>query len=100
MPPSNKRSPIVLGLSSIVATPVLWFVQFVAMWLDSIVAAVLVLLIGASTFIMPGLAFMKGRTAGASLPQVIGGFMSAIALIFQVWVILSLTGRCGLMDGC
>ncbi len=28
--------------------PVLLFVQFVAMWLDSIVAAVLILLIGAS----------------------------------------------------
>ncbi len=100
MPPSNERPPIVLGLSSIVATPVLWFVQFVAMWLDSIVAAGVVLLIGASTFILPGLAFMKGRTAGARVPQVIGGFMGAIALIFQVWVILSLTGQCGLLDGC
>lgn len=100
MTPHRESTGLLLAISSIVATPALWFVQFVAMWLELSVAAVVVLLIGASSFVLPFLAFRTGRAAGAKVPQLIGGLVGAVALVAQVWVIVSITGQCGLLDGC
>jgi hypothetical protein len=80
----SKGFSIALALISVIATPVLWFVQFVAMWLEATGATVVVVLLGASTLVLPYLAFSKGRSAGSRVAQVIGGLVGGVALIVQV----------------
>ncbi len=92
--------PLALAISSIVSTPFLWFVQFFGMWMDGVIGAVVVLGAGALTFLLPVSSFVAGRRAQKKAPQIIGGIVGAVCLAWQVWVTLSITGVCGLFDGC
>ena len=89
-----------LAISSVVSTPFLWFVQFFGMWMDGVPGAVVVLGAGALTFLLPVMSFVAGRRAKTKAPQIIGVTVGAICLAWQVWVTLSATGGCGLLDGC
>jgi len=94
----STRVPYVLAIGSILATPFLLFAQFFAAWIDN--GEVLVLLFGASSLVLPILAFVKGRRAGTTFPQVIGGILSVPLIALQAWGVISWIWPCTLFDGC
>ena len=100
MTSSKSWAPLALAISSVVLTPVLWFIQFFGMWMDGIPGAVVVLVTGALTLLLPAWAFIGGKKAQAKGPQIAGGIVGAICLAWQIWVMLSATGVCSLFDGC
>jgi hypothetical protein len=100
MTSSRSPVPLVLAISSVVSTPFLWFVQFFGMWMEGTIGPVVVLVTGALTLVLPVSAFATGRKAKTKAPQIIGGIVGAICVAWQVWVTLSATGVCVLLEGC
>ena len=94
----STRVPYVLAIGSILATPFLLFAQFFAAWTDD--GEVLVLLFGASTLVLPVLAFVKGRRARTKAPQIIGGVVGGLLLALQAWGVITWIWPCTLFDGC
>jgi uncharacterized membrane protein len=97
---SRSRVPLVLAIISVVSTPFLWFVQFFGMWMEGAIGSVVVIVAGALTLVLPVSAFATGRKAKTKAAQIIGGIVGAICLAWQVWVTLSITGVCVLLEGC
>ena len=97
---SRSRVPLVLAIISVVTTPFLWFVQFFGMWMEGTIGSVVVLVTGALTLVLPVSAFAAGRRAKTKAPQIIGGIVGVICVAWQVWVTLSITGVCVLLEGC
>jgi hypothetical protein len=100
MTTSRSPIPLVLAISSVVSTPFLWFVQFFGMWMEGAIGSVVVLVTGALTLVLPLSAFAAGRKANTKVPQIIGGIVGVICVAMQVWVTLSITGVCVLLEGC
>ena len=100
MTTSRSPIPLVLAISSVVSTPFLWFVQFFGMWMEGAIGSVVVLVTGALTLVLPFSAFAAGRKANTKAPQIIGGIIGVICVAMQVWVTLSITGVCVLLEGC
>jgi hypothetical protein len=100
MTSSRSRVPLVLAIISVVTTPVLWFIQFFGMWMEGAIGSVVVIVTGALTLVLPVSAFATGSKAKTKAPQIIGGIVGAICLAWQVWVTLSATGVCVLLEGC